>query len=178
MTREIGEVLVRHLGLIGELSAEDEEALLSVRGQIRDLQRGEDVLTDGERPAHSVVVIDGLLQRYTVGPQGKRQIHSFYIPTDTPSLEAVHIGVMDNNLGALTPTRVGLVPLPELHRMMGLRPNVLSLIWRETLVQAAILRAARYRTFLNVCRGHPLCGCLSRLRIQSRCARDHGEGTT
>jgi CRP-like cAMP-binding protein len=141
MTREIGEVLVRHLGLIGELSAKDEDALLSVRGEIRDLQRGEDVLTDVERPAHSVVVIDGLLQRYTVGPQGKRQIHSFYIPTDTPSLEAVHIGVMDNNLGALTPSRVGLVPLPELHRLMGLRPNVLSLIWRETLVQAAILRA-------------------------------------
>ena len=56
-------------------------------------------------------------------------------------MEAIHIGVMDNNLGALTPSRVGLVPIPELHRIMDLRPNVLGLIWRETLVQAAILRA-------------------------------------
>jgi CRP-like cAMP-binding protein len=141
MTGEIGDVLIRHLGLIGELSDDDKDALASAKGEVRDIEAGEDVLTDGERPAYSVVVIGGLLQRYTLGPQDKRQIHSIYLPTDTPSLEAVHIGVMDNNLGALAPSRVGLVPLPELQRIMDLRPNVLGLIWRETLVQAAILRA-------------------------------------
>jgi CRP-like cAMP-binding protein len=141
LSRDVGEVLVRHLGLFGSLSDGDKDALMSVKGEVRDLEAGEDVLTDGERPTYSVVVIAGLLQRYTLAPDRKRQIHSFYLSTDTPSLEAIHIGVMDNNLGALTPSRVGLVPLPELHRIMDLRPNVLGLIWRETLVQAAILRA-------------------------------------
>jgi CRP-like cAMP-binding protein len=105
------------------------------------LTRGEDVLTDGERPPHSVVVISGALQRYTLGPDGQRQIHSLYLPTDTPCLEAIHIIVMDNNLGAIAPSRVGLVPIPELLRVMETRPNLNSLMWRETLVQASILRA-------------------------------------
>jgi hypothetical protein len=38
---------------------------MSVKGEVRDLEAGEDVLTDGECPAYSVVVIAGLLQRYT-----------------------------------------------------------------------------------------------------------------
>ena len=129
----IGETFILHLGLTGHLSEEDKGALLSLQGEIRDLKRGEDVLRDGDRPTYSVVVISGLLQRYTMSPEGKRQIHSFYLPTDTPCLEAVHIGVMDNNLGALTPSRVGLVPLSELFRVMDTHPNLTALMWRETL---------------------------------------------
>ena len=49
-------------------------------------------------------MLSGLLQRYTLGPDGQPQIHSFYLPTDTPSPEAIPIGVMDNKLGALVPT--------------------------------------------------------------------------
>lgn len=137
----IGETFILHLGLIGSLSEEDKQALLSIQGEIRDLKRGEDVLKDGDRPRHSVVVISGLLQRYTLGPEGQRQIHSFYLPTDTPCLEAIHIRVMDNNLGALAPSRVGVVPIPELLRVMAAQPNLNALMWRETLVQASILRA-------------------------------------
>jgi CRP-like cAMP-binding protein len=137
----IGEIFVLHLGLIGRLSEEDKQALLSLTGEVRDLARGEDVLRDGDRPPHSVVVIGGLLQRYTLGPEGECQIHSFYLPTDTPSLEAIHIGVMDNNLGALAPSRVGLVPIPDLLRVMDTHPNLNALMWRETLVQGAMLRA-------------------------------------
>jgi CRP-like cAMP-binding protein len=82
-----------------------------------------------------------MLQRYTLTPQGNRQIHSLYIPTDTPCLEATHIGVMDNNLGAIAPSSVGLVPLAELFRVMEAHPNLTTMFWRETLIQASILRA-------------------------------------
>ncbi len=62
MTRDVGEVLVRHLGLFGSLPDGDKDALMSVKGEVRDLGAGEDVLTNGERPAYSVVIIAGLLQ--------------------------------------------------------------------------------------------------------------------
>src|SRR3954451_25216046 len=138
--RMIGEIFVKHLGLIGTLSDEDRAALLSLRGEIRDVARGEDVLRQGERPSHSVVVISGLLQRYTLTPQGTRQIHSFYLPTDTPCLETLHIDVMDNALATLAPSRLGFVAHTDLLRVMEDSPKVMSLIWRETLVQAAIFR--------------------------------------
>ena len=36
----IGEIVILHLGLIGSLSEEDKQALLPIRGEIRDLDRG------------------------------------------------------------------------------------------------------------------------------------------
>ena len=136
----IGEILVTHLGLIGELSDEDKGALLSIRGEIRDVARGEDILRQGDRPSESVVVVSGLLQRYKISVQGTRQVHCFYLATDAPCLETLHIDVMDNTLGAVAPSRVGIIPHSELFRVMEARPKLLSLIWRETLVQAAIFR--------------------------------------
>jgi CRP-like cAMP-binding protein len=136
----IGEIFVKHLGLIGELSGEDKAALMSLRGEIRDVRRGEDLLTLGERPTESVCVISGMLHRYKINAEGKRQIHSFYLPGDTPCLETLPIEVMDNSLAATTASRVGVVPHPELFRVMSERPQVLHLLWRETLVQAAVFR--------------------------------------
>jgi CRP-like cAMP-binding protein len=136
----LGEIFEQHLGLIGELSPEDVEALYTIEGEIRDVARGEDLLREGDRPSTSVVVISGLLQRYSISAAGKRQIHSFYIPTDTPCLETLHIDFMDNNLAAAAPSRVGIVPHSELLRVMEERPKLQALIWRETLVQAAVFR--------------------------------------
>jgi CRP-like cAMP-binding protein len=138
--RMIGDIIIKHLELIGSLSDEDRQALRGIRGEIREVARGEDVLRQGDHPKEAVVVVSGLLQRYTVSPQGDRQIHSFYIPTDTPCLETLHIDVMDNALATVTASRVAFVPHAELYTIMDAHPRVLALIWRETLVQAAIFR--------------------------------------
>ena len=126
-------------------------------------------------PLHSVVVISGLLQRYTLSPEGKRQIHSFYLPTDTPCLEAVHIGVMDNNLGAVIPSRVGLVPLPELFRVMDTHRNLTALMWRETLIQASILRAWLMRnsqTLAHEQMAHLFCEIMTRAKAAGLAQED------
>jgi CRP-like cAMP-binding protein len=47
---------------------------------------------------------------------------------------------MDNTLAAAAPSRVVIVPHAELFRVMDARPQILSLIWPETLVQAAVFR--------------------------------------
>ena len=164
---DIGAIFVQHLGLIGRLSEADKAALLSIDGDIRDVQRGEDILVEGERPTHAVVVFSGLLQRYTMSPQGNRQIHSFYLPTDTPSLETLHIGVMDNNLAAVAPSRIGLVRHPELFRVMDAHPNVLALIWRETLIQASTFREWLMRNSQKLAHAqmaHLFCEIMTRAR--------------
>lgn len=99
----IGNAILKRLELIGTLSDEDRMAVRDVRGEVRDLQPGEDILKLGEQPTFSVVVLSGLLQRYKLSSQGGRQIHSFYMPTDTPSLESLPIELMDNTLGAVSP---------------------------------------------------------------------------
>jgi CRP-like cAMP-binding protein len=140
VTGQIGEILAAHLSCIGQLSPDDRKAVLKVRGEVRSLRRHSDILTAGQVPNYSVVLIRGLLSRYSARQDGTSQIHSFYIAGDTPSLETIHIDYMDHNLGAAVDSTIGVVPHEELHALMADRPNVLSLIWRESLIQAAVFR--------------------------------------
>ena len=136
----IGEALVRHLSSIGELSADDAVALSRIKGEVRALPKGKDILSSGDVPKFSVVVLKGYLCRHSWKNDGTRQIHSFYIPTDGPSLETLHIDYLDNNLGAVVQSTVGIIPHAEMFCLMDERPKVRSLIWRETLIQAAVFR--------------------------------------
>ena len=136
----IGEALVKHLSSIGELSNDDALALTRIKGEVRAVPKGKDILSYGDVPKFSVVVLKGYLCRHRWKTDGSRQIHSFYIPTDAPSLETLHIDSLDNNLGAIVQTSVGIIPHAEMFRLMDERPNLGSLIWRETLIQAAVFR--------------------------------------
>jgi CRP-like cAMP-binding protein len=139
-SRLVGQVFINRLTQIGALSDDDKAALLRLEGDIRDVDRGEDILRPGDRPKHSIGVVSGLLYRYTINRQGQRQIHSFYVPNDTPCLETLHIDVMDNSLAAIVPSRIVSVPHERIYGLMDARPKVLALMWRETLVQAAVFR--------------------------------------
>lgn len=136
----IGEALSRHLSCIGELSKDDLSALLHIKGEVRTIEKGKDILSAGDVPHFSVVVLKGFLCRHSWKRDGSRQIHSFYIPTDAPSLETLHIDYLDNNLSALVSSTVGIIPHPEIFRLMEERPNIQALVWRETLIQAAVFR--------------------------------------
>ena len=138
--RPVGETLASHLMSFGELPAADRDALAGLKAEVRDVPRLADVLGSGDHPTHVVIVLSGLLYRYRVGPEGARQIHSFYLPSEAPSLETLYIDYMDNNLGAVVPSKVGLVSHDQLYRLIDERPETRKLLWRQTLVQAAIFR--------------------------------------
>ena len=137
----VGETLAGHLALIGELPEDDREALIALDAEVRDVKRLDDIIRAGDHPTNVVIVLDGFLYRHTLGPNGARQIHSFYLPTDAPCLETLYIDYMDNNLGAVVHSEVGLISHDQLYRLIDERPEIRKLLWRQTLVQAAIFRA-------------------------------------
>jgi hypothetical protein len=47
---------------------------------------------------------------------------------------------MDNNLGAAVDSQIGLISNEQLYKVIDQRAGVRKLIWRETLVQAAVFR--------------------------------------
>jgi len=136
----VGEVLARHLANLGELPEEDVRALAGLSAEVREVRRYKDLLRVGERPDHVVVVLSGFLCRYTIGPEGSRQIHSFYMENEAPSLETLYMDYMDNSLCAVADSVVAEVPHEELYRIIDERPRVRGLMWRETLVQGAVFR--------------------------------------
>jgi CRP-like cAMP-binding protein len=136
----IGEALSKHLSCIGELSKDDLAALLRIKGEIRTLAKGKEILSAGDVPHFTVVVLKGFLCRHSWKRDGTRQIYSFYIPTDAPCLETLHIDYMDNSLSAVVPSTVGVIPHSEMFRLMEDRPSLQALLWLETLIQAAVFR--------------------------------------
>ena len=94
----------------------------------------------GDVPGFAVVVIHGFLQRYVSRRDGSRQVHSFYIPTDAPSLDSLHLDRADTSLCAVVPSEVGLIPHSALQDLMSARQNVQRLIWRSVLVQSSVYR--------------------------------------
>ena len=136
----VGETLARHLASFGELPPKDFDAVAALKAEVRDVPRQTDVLRSGDQPTNVIVVLSGLLHRYTIGPEGKRQIHSFYLAGEAPSLETLYIDYMDNNLAAVVPSRIGLISHDQIYRIIDERPEARKLLWRQTLVQAAIFR--------------------------------------
>jgi CRP-like cAMP-binding protein len=136
----IGKAFVKHLSLFGTLSKSDTQALLNLNGKVGIVEKGDDLLHAGDKPTNVVVVLSGMLQRYTIDIEGKRQIHSFYLASDIPSMEGLHIPVMDNTLSAVMTSRVALVSHADMFSLFEAHTNIASLCWRETLVQASIFR--------------------------------------
>jgi CRP-like cAMP-binding protein len=136
----VGETLARHLACFGELPEPDRKAISSLDAEVRDVPRLRDLLRTGDRPTDVVVVLSGFLYRYTIGAEGARQVHSFYMPSEAPCLETLYIDYMDNNLGAVVESRVGLIPHDQLYAVIDEYPGARKLMWRQTLIQGAIFR--------------------------------------
>jgi CRP-like cAMP-binding protein len=133
-------ILIRKLESIAELTPDIRAVLEKLDGTIRELKRGEDVVSDGERPQACTLVLEGLLCRYKIVADGRRQIMSFHSPGDMPDVHSIHIRVMDHNLGALAPSKILLVPHEKMRTVLRSHPTLMDLLWRDTLIDAAVFR--------------------------------------
>lgn len=136
----IGEAFLNHLLRFGGLTADESRALIELDGEVRTLKRHEDVIKAGDAPTFSFVVISGFLQRYVSRRDGSRQICSFYVATDAPSLESLHADRADNNLCAVVNSQVGVIAHSDLDELMRAHPNAGRLVWRSILAQSSIYR--------------------------------------
>ncbi|HUE80242.1 MAG TPA: Crp/Fnr family transcriptional regulator [Sphingomicrobium sp.] len=138
--KSAGETLARHLACFGELPPADRAALEALTAEVRDVPRQTDIHRSGDCPTDIVIALEGLLYRYSITGDGARQIHSFYLPNEAPSIETLYLDYMDNNLGTVVPSRIGLISHDQIYALIDERPDIRKLLWRQTLVQGAIFR--------------------------------------
>ena len=69
-----------------------------------------------------------------------RQIISFYVPGDIPDANTLHLPRMDHNLIGIGPAVVGFIPHDAVHAALAQSSALLHALWRETLIDAAVLR--------------------------------------
>jgi hypothetical protein len=92
---------------------------------------------------------------------------SFHIPGEIPDLQSLHLPTMDHSLQTLTRAKVGFITHADLNDLCDLQPRLAGVLWRETLIDAAIFREwminiGRREAFARAC--HLLCELLTRMR--------------
>lgn len=97
------------------------------------------VVRTGDKPDFCTLLIDGVLMRSKVGIN-RRQILSLHIAGEIPDLQSLFLHVLDHDLIAVTPCRIGVIGHATLKSLIRQRPSVAEALWRETLIEASIFR--------------------------------------
>jgi CRP-like cAMP-binding protein len=134
------DVLVRRLECIGHLSDEERHAIEKLPVRIQAFASRQDIVRDGEKPKHCCLLVEGWAFRYKLVNGGKRQILSFHVPGDVPDLHSLHIEAMDHSLATLTKATIAFIPHESLLDVTARFPGLAAILWRETLIDAAIFR--------------------------------------
>jgi CRP-like cAMP-binding protein len=132
--------LIRKLSALGTISPEEAEAMVGAIGAPRTVRPGVDIVEDGSSPAVTTLLLDGFACRYKLLRTGRRQILAFQIPGDLVDVYGYVLPRMDHGIGALTRCTVAPILHSEIDRLTERFPNLTHLLWRDSLVDASIVR--------------------------------------
>jgi CRP-like cAMP-binding protein len=133
-------MMLRKLRSISPLSEDEQHWLMTLPLQMKTVGPDQDIVREGDRPGECCLVVEGFTCRYKLTAAGKRQIFSFHIAGDIPDLQSLHLKVMDHSLMTLTPCKLAFIPHQSLTEVTHRCPRVADVMWRDTLIDAAIFR--------------------------------------
>lgn len=134
------EPLFRRLEVRDKVSPEEKQALVDAAGTVETYPAGRDMVSEGDRPTHSILLISGITTRYNILATGQRQITALHVSGDFVDLHGFLLKKMDHSVGALTECRVLTFQHRELVRITENYPHLTRLLWLLTLLDGAIHR--------------------------------------
>ena len=132
--------LIAKLESIAALSYEERQAIEALPVRVQTLRARQDIAREGETPSQCCIMLDGWACRYKTLGEGKRQIFSFHIAGDIPDLQSLHLHTMDHSLATMTHATVAFIPHQARRDLTYRFPNIAAVLWRDSLVDAAIFR--------------------------------------
>jgi CRP-like cAMP-binding protein len=135
-------ILIRKLKEHSRIASEDLAEINGLSHIPKPLAPNEDLIRQGDDPNVSALVMSGMVARYHLLDDGRRQYLSFHMTGDMPDAQALFIDKMDHAVCAIGSAMVALIPHRELLAAFDRRPSLAFAIWRETLIDAAIFREA------------------------------------
>jgi CRP-like cAMP-binding protein len=123
-----------------DLSDAEHNAILSAAGTARSFAAGADIVTQGDRPSFSTLVVKGMTARYSTVEDGGRQITGLHIAGDFVDLHSFPLQLMDHSVTAITPCEVVAFPHRGLLDITENYPHLTRVLWLLTLLDGAIHR--------------------------------------
>jgi CRP-like cAMP-binding protein len=135
-------ILSRNLREHSRLSAEDVEQITRLSYLVKQFEGDADLIRQGDSPHAAALVLSGMVGRYHLLADGRRQYLSFHIVGDMPDAQGLFIEQMDHAVCAIGRAVIAFIPHADIIKAFKARPPVGFAIWRETLIDAAIFREA------------------------------------
>jgi CRP-like cAMP-binding protein len=132
--------LVRKLSRVFPLDESEQEALKTLRPRIVRFSADTEIIREGDLPTDCNLLLEGLVCRYNLIPEGKRQIISFHFPGDIFDSQSFLLQRMDHGISALTDCKVAAIPHVSLFKLFQAHPRVGMAMWKDSLIDAAIFR--------------------------------------
>jgi CRP-like cAMP-binding protein len=132
------ELFLHRLQLRAQLSADEQDAIRSLPGRVESVRAGHTVILPGEHTDDACLVVRGLMARFDVLLDGRRQIVALYLPGDMCDLHSVPVPTSGWGLEALAETTLLFVPHNSLRALI--RDALLALaFWRDTTLDGSII---------------------------------------
>ncbi len=142
---DVTRLLLLRLAARQPFGPHERDLLAGLSWRIEEMPARRTFVGEGDRPKHSCLVLSGVLARARYTAEGNRQILSVHITGDMPDLQSLQIPHMDHDLETVTPCRIAFVQHGDVRRICDASPLVASSLWRESLIDAALHRAAIFR---------------------------------
>jgi CRP-like cAMP-binding protein len=132
--------LAARLRLWSILTDADEAALQALPYSIRTIEPNQIMIWEGEKPAHTCLLLAGYTFRQKTAGNGGRQILSIHLPGDIVDLHNSLLGEADHNVQALTRVEAAYFRVEAIRALVLAHPQIAMAMWCETLVDGSIFR--------------------------------------
>ena len=101
---------------------------------------GANIVIEGETPHAAFVVTRGIVHRYRLMPDGRRQILTILIPGDVFDLHGFLLKAMDHSIAALGPARIAVITRETVMDLAQNYPRIRAALWWSAMQEQAIMR--------------------------------------
>ncbi|MEH3048030.1 Crp/Fnr family transcriptional regulator [Sphingomonas adhaesiva] len=127
------------------MSAQEKDALEAAVDRVETLPARTIVINRGQRVRYSTLLLDGTMCRYMDARDGFRQLVALQVPGDFVDLHGYPLEMLDHDVGTLSEARVAIIPHGRIDAMLRDMPHLTRLLWRSTLLDAALHREWIFR---------------------------------
>jgi CRP-like cAMP-binding protein len=122
------------------LSAEDSAALEAAAARTQEFAAKRIIVREQTPLTQCTLLLNGFVERFKDTPEGRRQILAIHVPGDFVDLHSYPLKRLEHSVAALTPVTVVTFPHDEVRALTERSATLTELLWRSTLVDAAINR--------------------------------------
>ncbi|TDN83570.1 Crp/Fnr family transcriptional regulator [Stakelama pacifica] len=122
------------------LTDAERTALNNAVAHVREVPARHVLVREGVPLSQCTLLTRGFIHRYKDTQDGRRQILALHIPGDFVDLHSYPLKRLEHSVAATTDVEIAVFPHQAIRELTLISPNLTELLWRSTLIDAAINR--------------------------------------